>query len=137
MTGMKTTHKTSSFRRGYALLDVVLAVALFGITATGLMRVLQRVSETSTGFSRDRYLQSQIEGLLSEKRMLTVDAMPGETVDELTGITFRTYVEALEVDNGEGKALSGLYKLTAEAVFLDDGGEQTEKAEIIIYKPET
>jgi len=123
-------------RRGYALLDVVLAVALFGITATGLMRVLQRVSETSTGFSRDRYLQTQIEGLLSEKRMLAVDAMAGETVDELTGITFRTYVEAFEVDNGEGRELSDLYKLTAEAIFLDDGGEQTEKAEIIIYKPE-
>lgn len=133
---MKTTQKTSSSRRGYALLDVVLAVALFGITATGLMRVLQRVSETSTGFSRDRYLQTQIEGLLSEKRMLAVDAMAGETVDELTGITFRTYVEALEVDNGEGRELPDLYKLTAEAIFLDDGGEQTEKAEIIIYKPE-
>jgi len=123
--------------RGYALLDVVLAVALFGITATGLMRVMQRVSETSTGFSRDRYLQSQIEGLLSEKRKLEVDAMASEAVDELTGITFRTYVEPLEVDNGEGKELTDLYKLTAEGVFLDDGGEQTERAEIIIYKPET
>jgi hypothetical protein len=133
---MRIPHSPLSPWRGYALLDVVLAVALFGITATGLMRVLQRVSETSTGFSRDRYLQTQIEGLLSEKRMLAVDAMSSETVDELTGITFRTYVEAFEVDNGEGRELSDLYKLTAEAIFLDDGGEQTEKAEIIIYKPE-
>jgi hypothetical protein len=134
---MKSTIPISTRRRGYALLDVVLAVALFGITATGLMRVMQRVSETSTGFSRDRYLQSQIEGLLSEKRKLKVDAMASEVVDELTGITFRTYVEPLELDNGEGRELTGLYKLTAEAIFLDDGGEQTERAEIIIYKPET
>jgi len=134
---MKPTVSISTRQRGYALLDVVLAVALFGITATGLMRVMQRVSETSIGFSRDRYLQSQIEGLLSEKRKLEIDAMVSETVDELTGITFRTYVEPLEVDNGEGKELTDLYKLTAEGVFLDDGGEQTERAEIIIYKPET
>jgi hypothetical protein len=134
---MKPPAHPPTRRRGYALLDVVLAVALFGITATGLMRVMQRISETSTGFSRDRYLQSQIEGLLSEKRMLKVDAMASEMVDELTGITFRTYVEALELDNGEGRELTGLYKLTAEGVFLDDGGEQTERAEIIIYKPET
>ena len=134
---MKPTVSISTRQRGYALLDVVLAVALFGITATGLMRVMQRVSETSIGFSRDRYLQSQIEGLLSEKRKLEIDAMVSETVDELTGITFRTYVEPLEVDNGEGKELTDLYKLTAKGVFLDDGGEQTEKAEIIIYKPET
>jgi hypothetical protein len=68
--------------------------------------------------------------------MLAVDAMSGEIVDELTGITFRTYVEAFEVDNGEGRELSDLYKLTAEAIFPDDGGEQIERAEIIIYKPE-
>ena len=61
---MKVINPPPRRRRGYALLDVVLAVALFGITATGLMRVMQRVSETSTGFSRDRYLQTQIEGLL-------------------------------------------------------------------------
>lgn len=123
-------------KRGYALLDVVLAVALFGIAATGLIRVLQRVSETSTGFSRDRYLQAQIEGLLSEKRMLDIEAMASEMVDPLTGITFRTYVETYEVDNGEGRELSELYQLTAEAIYRDDGGEQTERAEIIIYKPE-
>lgn len=126
----------SPCRCGYALLDVVLAVALFGIAATGLMRVLQRVSETSTGFSRDRYLQTHIEGLLSEKRMLEIEAMASETVDPLTGITFRTYVEVHEIDNGEGGELSDLYQLTAEAIYLDDGGEQTERAEIIIYKPE-
>lgn len=134
---MKITIPISRRPGAYALLDVVLAVALFGIAATGLIRVMQRISETSTGFSRDRYLQSQIEGLLSEKRLLKIDAMASETVDGLTGITFRTYVEALTLDNGEGKELTDLYKLTAEAVFLDDGGEQTEKAEIIIYKPGT
>ena len=134
---MKVTIPILKRRRGYALLDVVLAVALFGIAATGLIRVMQRISETSTGFSRDRYLQSQIEGLLSEKRLLKIDAMASEAVDGLTGITFRTYVEALTLDNGEGKELTDLYKLTAEAVFLDDGGEQTEKGEIIIYIPGT
>src|SRR5690606_22255657 len=115
---MKAMIPFPSRRRAYALLDVVLAVALFGITATGLMRVMQRVSETSNGFSRDRYLQTRIEGLLAEKRMLKIDAMASELVDELTGITFRTYVEVLEVDNGEGRELTDLYKLTAEGVFL-------------------
>ncbi len=135
---MKSTVLTfrPSRRRAYALLDVVLAVALFGITATGLMRVMQRVGDTSTGFARDRYLQTQIEGLLSEKRMLDIEAMASEAVDPLTGITFRTYVEALEVDNGEGAELRDLYQLTAEAIYSDDGGEQTERAVILIYKPE-
>ncbi|MBP6604017.1 MAG: hypothetical protein KA250_19555 [Verrucomicrobiales bacterium] len=122
--------------RGYALLDVVLAVALFAITATGLMQVMLRVSETSSGFARDRYVQQQLEGLLAEKRKLGVEAMTSEMVDALTGITFRTFVEPYEVDNGEGSELTNLYRLTADATYTDDGGEQVEKAELIIYVPE-
>lgn len=122
--------------KGYALLDVVLAVALFAITATGLMQVMLRVSETSSGFARDRYIQQQLEGLLAEKRKLGVEAMTSEVVDALSGITFRTFVEPYEVDNGEGSELANLYRLTADATYTDDGGEQVEKAELIIYVPE-
>ena len=46
-------------------------------------------------------------------------------------------MEPYEVDNGEGKELTNLYRLTADATFRDDGGEQVEKAELIIYVPET
>ncbi|MCB1206018.1 MAG: hypothetical protein KDN18_17285 [Verrucomicrobiae bacterium] len=118
---------------GYALLDVVLAVALFAITVTGILSVLRGVGDTSAGFARDRYLQQQLEALLSEKRRLPLDAMASEYVDELTGITFRTEAVAFQIDNGEGKELTDLYKLTAEATFLDDGGEQVERAELIIH----
>lgn len=121
---------------GFALLDVVLAVMLFAIAVTGLLQVLRGVSDTSAEFSRDRYIQQRLEGLLSEKQRLDLVSMVSESVDELSGITFRTYVEPFQIENGEGASLMDLHKLTAEAVFIDDGGEQTEKAEIIIYKPE-
>jgi len=133
---MKRNPTASSLQKGYALLDVVLAVALFAITATGLMKVMQRVSETSSGFARDRLVQTQLEGLLAERRMVGIEEMTTEVFDELTNVTYRTYVEPLEVDNGEGKELSDLYKLTAEATYLDEGGEQVEKAELILYQPD-
>lgn len=123
-------------REGYALLDVVLAVAIFAIAVTGLIQVLRGIGETSEGFARDRYVQQQLEALLAEKRRMKLDAMASETLDELSGIRFRTYVEAWQVDNGEGDELADLYKLTAEAVFQDDGGEQTERAELIIHVEE-
>ena len=133
---MERNPTASSLQKGYALLDVVLAVALFAITATGLMKVMQRVSETSSGFARDRLVQTQLEGLLAERRMVGIEEMTTEVFDELTNVTYRTYVEPLSVDNGEGKELSDLYKLTAEATYLDEGGEQVEKAELILYQPD-
>lgn len=134
---MSATQQGTIGRRGaYALLDVVLAVAIFAIAVTGLIQVLRGIGETSEGFARDRYVQQQLEALLAEKRRMKLDAMASETLDELSGIRFRTYVEAWQIDNGEGDELADLYKLTAEAVFQDDGGEQTEKAELIIHVEE-
>lgn len=121
---------------GYALLDVVLGVTIFAIAVTGLIQVMRGIGDTSAGFARDRYVQQQLEALLAEKRRMKIDAMASESLDELSGIRFRTYVEAWQIDNGEGDELTDLYKLTAEAVFQDDGGEQTEKAELIIHAEE-
>ena len=122
--------------RGYALLDVVLAMALFALTVTGLVGVLQSINETSAELARDRMIQHQLTSLLAETKVMPVSSMNGERLDEVTDITYRTYVEEMEVDNGEGNALSDLYMLTAEAVFMDSGEPQTETARIIIYQPE-
>ena len=122
--------------RGYALLDVVLAVALFALTVTGLVGVLQSINETSAELARDRMIQHQLTSLLAETKVMPVSSMNSERLDEVTDITFRTYVEEMEVDNGEGNALSDLYMLTAEAVFMDSAEPQTETARIIIYQPE-
>lgn len=122
--------------RGYALLDVVLAVALFALTVTGLVSVLQSINETSAELARDRIIQHQLTSLLAETKVMPVSSMNSERFDEVTDITYRTYVEEMEVDNGEGNALSDLYMLTAEAMFMESGEPQTETAKIIIYQPE-
>ena len=122
--------------RGYALLDVVLAVALFALTVTGLVGVLQSINETSAELARDRMIQHQLTSLLAETKVMPVSSMNSERLDEVTDITYRTFVGEMEVDNGEGNALNDLYMLTAEAVFMDSGEPQTETARIIIYQPE-
>ena len=122
--------------RGYALLDVVLAVALFALTVTGLVGVLQSINETSAELARDRMIQHQLTSLLAETKVMPVSSMNSERLDEVTDITYRTFVGEMELDNGEGNALSDLYMLTAEAVFMDSGEPQTETARIIIYQPE-
>jgi hypothetical protein len=132
---MKTSPPRSRPPRGYALLDVVLAVALFAISMTGILRVMRSIGDTSATFARDRYLQGQLEALLAEKRRLGIEEMGSETVDPQTGIVFRTRVEPWQIDNGEGRELTELYKLTAEAAFSDEGGEQVERAELIVHVP--
>ncbi len=116
------------------MLDVVLSVALFALTVTGLISVMQRINEPSASFARDRLIQGKLASLLAETRRLPVTAMTSDVFDETLDIQFRTYVEAYEIDNGEGEALTDLYLLTAEALFVDDGGEQTERVSVLIHR---
>ena len=123
-------------KKGYALLDVVLAVALFGITVTGLISVMQSINETSSQFSRDRLIQDRLSALLAQTKTMPASDMTTEVYDPNLDITFRTYAESYEIDNGEGAALPDLYLLTAEAAYRDDWGEQLEKATIIVHQAE-
>ena len=122
---------------GYALLDVVLAVALFGITVTGLIGVLQSIGETSGAFARDQVILRQLQTALAEKQRLAPSQMNAEWLDETLGVTFRTVAEPYQIDNGEGAELEDLYRLTASATYQDEGGEQTISAVLLIHSPET
>jgi hypothetical protein len=109
MGGMKKSENNAA----YALLDVVLAVALFALAATGLISVMQGINETSSNFAFDRVVQDRLLSLLTETKRLDIGAMTSQAVDPDLNITFRTYVESYEIDNGEGAALTDLYLLTA------------------------
>lgn len=124
-------------RGGYALLDVVLAVALFGITVTGLIGVLQSIGDTSGAFARDQVIMRQLQTALAEKQRLAPSQMNAEWIDETLGVTFRTVAEPYQIDNGEGAELEDLYRLTASASYADEGGEQTISAVLLIHSPET
>lgn len=132
MGGMKKSENNAA----YALLDVVLAVALFALAATGLISVMQGINETSSNFAFDRVVQDRLLSLLTETKRLDIGAMTSQAVDPDLNITFRTYVESYEIDNGEGAALTDLYLLTAEAQFVDGGGEQTERVMLLIHREE-
>jgi hypothetical protein len=132
MGGMKKSGNNAA----YALLDVVLAVALFALAATGLISVMQGINETSSNFAFDRVVEDRLLSLLTETKRLDIGAMTSQAVDPDLNITFRTYVESYEIDNGEGAALTDLYLLTAEAQFVDEGGEQTERVMLLIHREE-
>ncbi len=137
---MSPHHRPSPSRRrsvaGYALLDVILAVTVFAFWGVGLVTLLQKISDTSNSYSRDRLIQYQLESLLTEMKHRPVEEMNTERFDEAMEVTFRTVVEPLNLANLAGDGLEDLYEITATATFNDAGGEQVETARLTIYQPE-
>ncbi len=127
--------KSSRASRGFALLDVVLAVAIFAISVTGLIGILQKMNETSSAFAKDSRIQNRLVSLLTETKRLEPSAMTTEVYDPNLDMTFRTYAQPFQIENGEGAELTDLYELTAEVEFLDDGGSQIERVSLIVHSP--
>ncbi|MDA7597497.1 hypothetical protein N8813_01075 [bacterium] len=123
-------------RRGYALLDVILAVSVFALVGTGVIRSLHQIQEASTFGRFDRLVQYGLESALTEAKYKPVREMQSEIFDEALGVTYTTAVEQLDVATGDGNALRDLYKLTTTATFSDSSGQQEEVAEIYVYQPE-
>ena len=122
--------------RGYALLDVIVALTVFSLWGVSLMGLLRDISIQSESYSRDRLIQYQLQSLITEARHKEVTEIPGEYLDESLGITFTTTIEALQLANIDGNALSDLYTVKVIAEFEEKGEPQVETAEVYLYKPE-
>ena len=120
---------------GFALLDVVLAVAIFAISVTGLIQILQQMNETSASFAKERVIQARLEAVRSQTKRRDLSSMTSETYDPDFDLTFRTYAEPFQIDNGEGAELADLYELTAEVEYVDEGGSQLERVSLIVHLP--
>lgn len=136
MGGMRAKSATRRTCRGYALLDVALALTIFALTVTSLAVLLQRIVDTSGSFARDRLIQGKIQSLITEAKFKPVQDMNSEIRDESLDATFRTFVEPLNLSNVDGEGLEDLYQLTVIAQFEDEGGSQEEVTQLYLYLPE-
>jgi len=119
----------------YLLLDVVLAVTVFAIAVTGILVAVNRITETSSLYARDMQVQYGMDAMLVEARHRPVEEMTFERDDSDLGVLYRTEIEPLSQVNSEGEALEGLYRLKVSAIFQNGNEDETDTAELIVYRP--
>lgn len=136
---MWSKRKKSGYRKAdcgaYLLLDVVLAVTVFAIAVTGILTAVNRITETSKFYARDMQVQYGMDAMLVEARHRPVEEMAFERDDSDLGVLYRTEIEPLNQVNSEGEALEGLYQLKVSAKFQFGDEDETDTAEVIVYRP--
>ena len=120
----------------YLLLDVVLAVTVFAIAVTGILVAISSITETSKYYAMDMQVQYGMDAMLVEARHRPVEEMAFERNDEDLGVLYRTEIEPLNQVNSEGDALEDLYVLKVSAVLQYGGEDETDSAEVIVYRPQ-
>jgi type II secretion system protein I len=127
------TRGHSNYRkRGFTLLEVLLALGVFALAAVGLIVAIDTALKAALAVRERSMARRELESRLAycladppgaEKRVIAAEQNHGVRVEET--------LVPWPLKNGEGKDVSGIKKLT----ILTGSGDSLEKAEILLYRP--
>jgi|LakMenE18May11ns_1017448.scaffolds.fasta_scaffold9626166_2 type II secretory pathway pseudopilin PulG len=122
-------------KRGFLLLEVVLALGVFGIAATGFTVALQQMAKAAELSQSELRITRILETALDETLSLPVleEGTTSTPVGE-TGIELDTMIEILdEIENEEGQLLQEMYRITVTAHWFENGAWQERSVETWRY----
>ena len=129
------TRSLHSGKRGFLLLEMILALAVFGIAATGFAVALHRMAAVAGLAQRELRITRILESALDETLSLpvleigTTNTSVGET-----GIELDTTVELIEdLQNEDGQPLQEMYLIKVEAKWFDNGQWQNRAVDTWRY----
>ncbi len=128
----RSTHK---LKRGFLLLEMVLALTVFGMAATGFVVALQRMSAAASLAQSELRITRILDSALDETISLPVleEGTSNSTVGE-TGIELDTTIELIDdLTNEEGINLQEMYRIEILARWYDNGKWQDRRVETWRY----
>lgn len=122
-------------RRGFLLLEVVLALGIFGMAATGFAVALNRMAKASDLAQRELRLTRVLESALDEAVSIPVleENVTSKYLAE-GDIQIQTETILLEdLTNQDGQQLQEMYQIKVTASWLENGAEQNRSVETWRY----
>jgi len=122
-------------RNGFLLLEVLLALMVFGIAATGFMVALKQMAKAADATQQELRMTRILESALDEAVSLpTLEEGTTTAVVPDTNIEIDTTVELLkEIQTEEGQTLQEMYRVMVTANWFADNAWQSRSAETWRY----
>ena len=126
------------FRKGFLLLEVLLALGVFGIAATGFAVALHKTADLAATAQRKLKMTRLLESALAEAMSYPVleEGTTSVAVDEMSdqGLEIETTVELLEeMENEDGQLLQEMYRIEVVARWFENGQSREQLAETWRY----
>jgi prepilin-type N-terminal cleavage/methylation domain-containing protein len=134
---MKSAYSMSSRNRGFLLLEMVLALAVFGIAATGFTVALHRMARVASLSQSELRVTRFMESAMNEALSLPV-MEEGETEAEIgqagNVVYFLTVIRLMEdLENQDGEILQQMYHVSVTATWMESGQKQERMVETWRY----
>lgn len=139
---MKNAMPARRFRRhaarGFLLMEVILALGIFGIAATAFAVALQKTADLAALTQRELTTTRLLQSALAEAMSYPVleEGKTTVAVDEMKeqGMEIETTVELMpEMENEDGQLLQEMYRIEVAAHWFENGVPQEQTAETWRY----
>lgn len=134
---MKTVVSPSR-RKGFTLLEAILALAVFALGVVGLFQALNEIGLATVESAEKSAVTGQLRARLTEQlRNPRIRPVVVETGPDSHGIAYLTVVEEAPLRSGSGSSLFQMYAIRVEAFRRLPGGDRKfiDRAETLRYGP--
>lgn len=128
-------HRVHSVRNGFLLFEMVLALGVFAMAATGFVVALNRMSDAAALAQSELRITRILDSALDETLSLPTleEGETNITVGE-TGIELDTTIELIEdLENEDGQLLQEMYRIEIRAKWFANGQWQDRIVETWRY----
>lgn len=124
-------------RRGYILLELIIALSIFAIGVLGLARTLNSSMEVANILNRDQRVRIGMRSFLEEVRRKPLNEMNASITDAATGVTYTSTTEPVSLIMTNGNTMTDLYDLKIVASYTAGNEQREESVDVYVYKPAT
>lgn len=122
-------------RKGFMLLEVLLALGVFSAAAVGFVVALNRMAASAEMAQREMRITRILDSALQEALSIPLmeEGVTTVTVEE-NGMEIDTRIELLEnLENQEGSLLQDMFRIEVTANWYDNGQWERRTAETLRY----
>ncbi len=121
--------------RGITLLEVLLALGVFGVAALALVKTIHLMGELTLESRTLRQVEQGLESIIDEYgKVPGLQEMNEEIKADSKGVAYRVIIRPVEnLRNREGRELQGFYSIRAVASWKDGSVKKSREAEVIRF----
>lgn len=127
---MKCSLPSKRSTKGYLLLEVVIALAIFSLAATGFTVALHKAADASDMASREMQVTRILQSALDEAISIPVieEGEFSQKLEERNIDIVTKYEKMEEMENQDGQLLQEMWRITVTAYFFQGNTELSRSA---------
>lgn len=119
--------------RGFALLEVILASAIFAMAGLGFALALDRLCKTDVEAERLDAIRATIDSGLDEARIEPAESR--RRTETLDGVSYVREEAPFSLQDDDHNSRTGFWKITITAQWKEGALSREEHGQIYVYRP--